>query len=262
MGELRVEHLKKHFEMKQGWNGRRTLKVFEDISFTIRDGEFVSVIGSSGCGKTTVLNLVSGLEKPTGGRIEVDGKRVVAPGLDRGIVFQEFALFPWLTAAGNIAFGLRSQGIPRKEREERIRKYIELVGLSNFQDYYPSRLSGGMRQRVGLGRALAIEPSILLMDEPFGSLDAQTRESMQNALSEIWIRARKTVLFITHDIREAVFLSDRVLVLTGRPSELSMQLDVDLQRPRRRRTAEFQRYEEMLENAIFGQPPNSDAGQG
>lgn len=250
MGELRIDQVSKTYARREGWNSTRYLRVFENISFTVRDGEFVSIIGSSGCGKSTLLSIAGGLSEPTGGAVYVDVNQVKGPGLDRGIVFQEFALFPWLTVMGNIAFGLNSQGVPSDERVRRAKKYVDLVGLSGFEDYHPHRLSGGMRQRVGLARALAIEPSALLMDEPFGALDAQTREAMQNALSKIWAETRNTILFITHDIREAVYLSDRVLVMSGRPALVSLELPIDLPRPRRRHDAAFQAYEARLEAAI------------
>ncbi len=250
MGELAVDHLSKTYRSREGWNRTRLLKVFEDVSFRIEDGEFVSIIGASGCGKSTLLNMVAGLSTTSAGTISVDGVPVSRPGPDRGVVFQQFALFPWLTVHGNVCFGLRSAGVRRAKRYEIASKYIDLVGLSGFQDYYPHKLSGGMRQRVGLARALAIEPSVLLMDEPFGALDAQTREAMQSALSEIWARTRKTVLFITHDIREAIYLSDRVLVLGGRPAEIVLELEVDLPRPRSRHETDFQSYELELERAV------------
>jgi ABC-type nitrate/sulfonate/bicarbonate transport system ATPase subunit len=252
MGELRVDKLSKVYERRESWNTARALRVFEDISFTVGEGEFVSIIGPSGCGKSTLLNLAAGLDQANGGAVYVDGARVEGPGLDRGVVFQEFALFPWLTVLGNVAFGLRSKRVPAAERDAIAREYVQLVGLAGFETYHPYRLSGGMRQRVGLARALAIEPAALLMDEPFGALDAQTRETMQQALAEIWQRTRKTVLFITHDIREAIYLSDRVLVLSGRPAKISLELAVDLTRPRNRHDARFQAYELQLEQAIGG----------
>lgn len=250
MGELRIDGVSKTYARREGWNSTRYLRVFEDISFTLRDGEFVSIIGTSGCGKSTLLSIAGGLSEPTAGAVYVDGKQVKGPGLDRGIVFQEFALCPWLTVMGNVAFGLGSQGLPKNERSARARKYVDLVGLTGFENYHPHRLSGGMRQRVGLARALAIEPSALLMDEPFGALDAQTREAMQIALSDIWSKTRNTILFITHDIREAVYLSDRVLVMNGRPAVVSLELNIDLPRPRRKHDAAFQKYEAELEAAI------------
>ncbi len=265
MGELRIDDLSKTYARREGWNSTRYLKVFENISFTVKNGEFVSVIGSSGCGKSTLLSIAGGLAPASGGHVYVDDHLISGPGLDRGIVFQEFALFPWLTVLGNIGFGLRAKGVGKAERETIARKYVELVGLSGFEDYHPNRLSGGMRQRVGLARALAIEPSALLMDEPFGALDAQTREAMQNMLSEIWTRAQRTILFITHDIREAIYLSDRVLVLSGRPAVVSHELKVDLPRPRHRLDPTFQEYEARLEAAIGGSAePQADgvpAGQ-
>ncbi|MGQ9364970.1 ABC transporter ATP-binding protein [Azospirillum sp. ST 5-10] len=252
MGELRIDNLSKAFERKEGWNTTRILHVFRGISFTVNDGEFVSIIGPSGCGKSTLLNMAAGLAAATEGAIYVDGAPVRGPGLDRGVVFQEFALFPWLTVLGNIAFGLKSGGMPRGERIEVARRYVDLVGLAGFETYYPQRLSGGMRQRVGLARALAVEPAALLMDEPFGALDAQTREAMQQALSEIWQRTRSTVLFITHDIREAVYLSDRVLVLAGRPARIALEMPIELPRPRDRFDPLFQAHERELERAIGG----------
>jgi NitT/TauT family transport system ATP-binding protein len=252
MGELRVEGLSKTYGRREGWNRTRYLRVFENISFTVRDGEFVSIIGSSGCGKSTLLSIAGGLAQASGGNIFLDGRPLRGPGLDRGIVFQESALFPWLTVVGNIKFGLKSKGVPQAEQEKLARKYVDLVGLSGFENYHPYRLSGGMRQRVGLARALAIEPAALLMDEPFGALDAQTREAMQGALNDIWIKTKRTVLFITHDIREAIYLSDRILVLSGRPATLSLELKVDLPRPRLRHEPIFQQYEAKLEAALGG----------
>ena len=250
MGELRVDRIGKRFPRNRGRGDPAMLEVLHDVSFTLAEGEFVSLLGPSGCGKTTVLNLAAGLDKPSGGAIYVDGRRVSGPGLDRGVVFQEFALFPWLTVADNIAFGLRSLGLPAAERNARVAHYVDLVGLSRFRDYYPNRLSGGMRQRVGLGRAFAIEPAVLLMDEPFGALDSQTREAMQNALGDMWLRTRKTVLFVTHDIREAVYLSDRVLVIGGRPGRILRDLPITLSRPRERHRPQFQALEYELEQAI------------
>ena len=250
MGELRIENLGKSYQRREGWNTTRTLRVFNNVSFSVREGEFVCIIGPSGCGKSTLLNLSAGLDPASGGEVFVDGRKVHGPGLDRGVVFQEFALFPWLTVIGNIEFGLRSKGVPAAERRAIAQRYVNLVGLNGFEHFHPYRLSGGMRQRVGIARALAIEPSVLLMDEPFGALDAQTRESMQKALGEIWQQTKKTVLFITHDIREAVYLSDRVLVMSGRPATNSLELTIDLPRPRNRHDDKFQEYELRLERAI------------
>jgi NitT/TauT family transport system ATP-binding protein len=250
MGELRVENLVKSYQRKEGWNTTRTLRVFDKVSFSVREGEFVTIIGPSGCGKSTLLNLSAGLDDASGGAVYVDGRRVYGPGLDRGVIFQEFALFPWLTVIGNIEFGLRSKGVPAAERHRIAQRYVNMIGLTGFENFHPYRLSGGMRQRVGIARALAIEPSVLLMDEPFGALDAQTRESMQKALGDIWQATRKTVLFITHDIREAVYLSDRVLVMSGRPAGISLEIDIELPRPRNRHDHKFQNYELRLERAL------------
>ena len=258
MGELRVEHLSKAFAVGRGIAAGTDLRVFHDISLTIGDGEFVSVIGPSGCGKSTLLSLVAGLDRATSGTVYVDARRITGPGMDRGVVFQEFALFPWLSVLDNVAFGLRSMGVGAAERRRRAMQYVKLVGLEQFAAYHPNRLSGGMRQRVGIGRALAIEPEILLMDEPFGALDAQTRETMQNSLSEIWGQTRKTVMFITHDIREAVFLSDRVIVLGGRPAVIVLDLTVKLPRPRMRQSPQFQIYEAQLETALRGPSEGED----
>ena len=244
--------------MTRSWGRTIWKPIFNSLHFSIASGEFVSVIGPSGCGKSTLLAIAAGLEDATGGTVYVDDNLVRGPGLDRGVVFQEFALFPWLTVQGNIAFGLRSQGVSKAETAERAAKYVDLVGLSKFADYYPNRLSGGMRQRVGLGRALAIEPSVLLMDEPFGALDALTRETMQRALAEIWQQTRKTVLFITHDIEEAVFLSDRVLVLNGHPSRIVCELGIDLPRARDRNEPQFQTYVRQLDDAIRGNHSDTD----
>jgi NitT/TauT family transport system ATP-binding protein len=261
MGELSVDGVAKTYRRREGWNTTRLLHVFENISFTVRDGEFVSIIGPSGCGKSTLLNMAAGLDKLSAGTISVDGVPVRGPGLDRGVVFQEFALFPWLTVVDNVAFGLKSKGLPRAQRDDLARKYVDLVGLSGFETYHTNRLSGGMRQRVGLARALAIEPSVLLMDEPFGALDAQTRETMQNALDDIWRKTRKTIMFVTHDIREAIYLSDRVIVLSGRPARITLEMRIDLQRPRNRHDERFQELELELEQSIgAGERERAQAG--
>ena len=252
MGELRVEQLSKAFPTAQKWGRSKWHTIFNNLQFSIKSGEFVCVIGPSGCGKSTLLSIAAGLEEASSGSVYVNDSPVRGPGLDRGVVFQEFALFPWLTVRGNIAFGLKSKGVPQAEVLARADKYVDLVGLSKFADYYPSRLSGGMRQRVGLGRALAIEPSVLLMDEPFGALDALTRENMELVLSDSWQETRKTVLFITHDIDEAVFLSDRVLVLNETPSRIVCELKIDLPRARDRSDPQFQRLVKQLDSAIRG----------
>ncbi|MER7733145.1 ABC transporter ATP-binding protein [Streptomyces erythrochromogenes] len=192
----------------------------DGIDLEIRSGEFLVVVGPSGCGKSTLLDLLGGLSTPTSGRILLDGKPVTGPGLDRGIVFQQYALLPWRTALGNVEFGLEATGVPRRERRARAKEFLDLVGLTGFEDRHPHQLSGGMRQRVAIARSLAYDPDVLLMDEPFAALDAQTRESLQDELRRIWQRTGKTVVFITHGIEEAVYLGQKVAVMTSRPGRI------------------------------------------
>jgi NitT/TauT family transport system ATP-binding protein len=198
----------------------REFTALEGIDLKIAAGEFLVVVGPSGCGKSTLLDLLGGLTRPSTGRILLDGRPVTGPGLDRGIVFQQYALLPWRTALGNVEFGLEATGVPRRERTGRAREYLDLVGLTGFEDRHPHELSGGMRQRVAIARSLAYDPEVLLMDEPFAALDAQTRESLQDELRRIWERTGKTVVFITHGIEEAVYLGQRVAVLTSRPGRI------------------------------------------
>jgi NitT/TauT family transport system ATP-binding protein len=207
-----------------------------DVSFSVDEGEFVSVLGPSGCGKTTVLNIVAGFVNLTEGSVVVDGQEVGGPGPDRGVVFQSHALFPWKTVLGNVVFGLRMKGVPRAERDARGREFLELVGLGGFEHKYPHELSGGMQQRLGVARVLANEPAVMLMDEPFASIDAQTRRKLQEDLTRIFEKRHPTVFFVTHDVDEAVFLSDRVVVLSKRPSRVREIVTVDLPRPREWRT--------------------------
>ena len=225
------------------------LAALDAIDLAVESEEFVALVGPSGCGKSTLLGIIAGLLPATSGRVVFEGERRTGTPL-AATVFQEFALFPWRTVRANVELGLEELGVSRDERARRARRVLDVTGLAGFEARYPHQLSGGMRQRVGIARALAIEPSVLLMDEPFGALDAQTRESMQKALVDIWHAAKKTVLFITHDIREATYLSDRVLVMTGRPATISLELKVDLPRPRNRHDAKFQDCERRLEQAI------------
>jgi len=213
---------------------RRDHLALSDISLTIEEGAFVSILGPSGCGKSTLLYIVGGFVRPTQGSAAMKGKPIKGPGPERGPVFQEFALFPWKTVLGNVMYGLLEQGAPRKIAEDRARALIEMVHLKGYENFYPKELSGGMKQRVAIARTLAYGPSILLMDEPFGALDAHTRTGMQHELLEIWERDRKTVLFVTHSVEEAVFLSDRVVVLTRSPGRIKQIVAIDLPRPRRR----------------------------
>ena len=217
-----------------------------DISLDLQDGEFVSILGPSGCGKSTLLYIVGGFVRQSSGSVEIDGKPITGPGPDRGPVFQEFALYPWKTVLGNVCYGLREQGVGKDEAEARSRKLLAMVGLSGYENFYPKQLSGGMKQRVAIARTLAYNPKVLLMDEPFGALDAHTRNRLQNDLLDIWERDRKSVLFVTHSVEEAVFLSDRIVVMTSSPGRVKEIVTVDLPRPRIRSelllNPKYQRY--------------------
>jgi NitT/TauT family transport system ATP-binding protein len=228
---IAIDGLSKSFAAADTANHRLALS---DISLQIAGGEFVSIVGPSGCGKSTLLYMVGGFVAPSTGAVSVAGKPVTGPGPDRGPVFQEFALFPWKTVLANVMYGLLQQGVSKPEAEARARALISLVHLTGYEKFYPKELSGGMKQRVAIARTLAYGPAILLMDEPFGALDAHTRTGLQNELLEIWERDRKTVLFVTHSVEEAVFLSDRVVVLTRSPGRVKATVDIDLPRPRRR----------------------------
>jgi NitT/TauT family transport system ATP-binding protein len=208
------------------------VKALADVSLSIRENEFLSIIGPSGCGKTTLLKMLDGLIPYDSGKILINGKQINAPGPDRAVVFQSFALLPWRTVLANVEFSLELRRLSKEERERTARDYLKRVGLADFENHYPHELSGGMQQRAGLARALAVNPSILLMDEPFGAVDAQTRQLLQEELLDLWQRERKTVVFITHSMDEAVYLSDRVVVMTPRPGRVAETLDVPLPRPR------------------------------
>ncbi len=226
--KIQVRDLAKTFTSRSG-----DVHAVDGASFDIAENEFVTLVGTSGCGKSTVLGILAGLQEASSGSALVDGTPVIGPGRDRGVVFQTYTLFPWMSAVKNIEFALRAEPISAAERRARARDYLGLVGLSEFADAYPTQLSGGMRQRVAIARSLSYQPSILLMDEPFGALDALTRQSMQELLTEVWEQHRLTVLFVTHDVEEAVFISDRVLVMTIRPGRIKQELPVPLERPRR-----------------------------
>jgi NitT/TauT family transport system ATP-binding protein len=228
MALLEVRDLDKVFR-----RGTRTLQAIDHFSLNVSEGEFVAIVGPSGCGKSTFLHILGGFEPHDGGTMLLNGHPVKGPGPDRGMLFQEFALYPWRSVIGNVAWGLEVQGKPKAERIAIAERYIKLVGLSAFRDSYPAELSGGMKQRVALARVLAFEPRILLMDEPFGALDAQTRELMQEELNTIWQQTRNTVLFVTHDIDEAIYLADRVVVFTARPGRIKDEIAIKLERPRR-----------------------------
>jgi NitT/TauT family transport system ATP-binding protein len=239
--DVRIEYIRRR--------DSSTLLALESFSLSVAEAEFVSVVGPSGCGKTSFLKILAGLLAPTGGEIKVDGRVVTGPAPDRAMVFQDSSLFPWYTVAQNVAYGLSCQGVPKREAVERVAPLIEMVGLRGFDRHYPHELSGGMQQRVNLARALAVDPVLLLMDEPFASLDAQTREIMQAELLRIWQQSGKTVVFITHQINEAIFLSDRVVVMSARPGRMLADIAIELPRPRDlhvKHSQEFVKYEGQI----------------
>jgi NitT/TauT family transport system ATP-binding protein len=224
---VEIEHLAKHFT-----SGALRVEVLRELGLSVNEGEFVTVVGPSGCGKSTMLHMLGGFIPKDGGSMRISGTEVHGPGPDRGMMFQELALFPWRTVLGNTGWALEIQGRPKRECVEVAERNLRLVGLLPFKDAYPNQLSGGMKQRVALARLLAFDPKVLLMDEPFGALDAQTRELMQEELQRIWLETGKTVLFVTHDIDEAVYLGDRVVVFSARPGAVKAVVDVALPRPR------------------------------
>jgi len=235
MGKLEILNLNQSFLRDDGTR----LAVLENISLEVHDEEFVCILGSSGCGKTTLLRLIAGLDTAGSGRVILDGEEIRGTSPKVGMVFQEYSLFPWRSVIDNIAFGLEMRGTAKDERYRIAERYLDLVNLSQFRDSYPSELSGGMRQRVAVARALALDPVLLLMDEPFGALDAQTRNMLQQELLDIWEATKKTIVFITHSVDEAVYLSDRIVVLTPRPGRICRIFPVNLPRPRDRTSPEF-----------------------
>jgi len=236
--KIEAVNIKKSFKIRHNGNeagdgASQELVALDNVNISINTGEFLVILGPSGCGKSTFLDIIGGLSKPDEGTIHIDGRPIEGPGFDRGMVFQQYALFPWRTALGNVAFGLEAQNIERTEREKISQDYLALVGLRGFEDRYPYELSGGMKQRVAIARALAFNPEVLLMDEPFAALDAQTRETLQKSLLRINEETKKTIIFITHSIDEAVFLADRVAVMTARPGKIKRIVDVPIERVRR-----------------------------
>ncbi|MFD7310763.1 ABC transporter ATP-binding protein [Promicromonospora sp. NPDC059942] len=232
----------------------------DGVDLDVADNEFVTVVGPSGCGKSTLMNIVAGLEAPTSGRVLVDGADVTGPGPERGVIFQQYALFPWLTVRKNVEFGLKVAGLPAAERRERAEHYVRLVGLEQFADALPKTLSGGMKQRCAIARAYAVNPSILLMDEPFGALDALTRVRLQEQLLDTWSTEKRTVLFITHDVDEAVFLAGRVVVMAARPGRIHEVIDVDLPYPRTeevRLSPQFAELRNRVWRAVYHQAPGT-----
>ncbi len=220
-------NLKKIFETSRG-----SVPVVDDVTLSVRENELLVLFGPGQCGKSTMINCMAGLESVTGGTVKVDGKLVTKPGPDRGVVYQRMALFPWLTVMGNVEYGPKVRGIPKKERRELAQHYIDLVGLTGFEDRFPNQLSGGMQQRVGIARAYCNEPKVLFMDEPFGHLDAQTRYLMQEDLMKIWEKEKRTIVFVTNNIEEAIYLADRIVVMTNCPTNIKKEYPVNLARPR------------------------------
>lgn len=248
---MQVKHLSKQFATRDGH-----VTALKDINLQIHKREFVCVIGPSGCGKSTLIRILAGLETATSGEVLLDGKKVTKPGADRGMVFQGYTLFPWLTVKENIMFGLTESGQNKRSAEQDARQWADLIGLSKFENHYPNQLSGGMKQRVAIARALANQPKILLMDEPFGALDAQTRAKMQAYLMEIWKNIDITIFFITHDLDEAVYLADRILVLKANPGEVQELIEVPVPQPRSQDqllSAEFLATKQHIESLIH--PP-------
>jgi NitT/TauT family transport system ATP-binding protein len=246
MGDLVINNLHQRFSRDDG----STLTAIEHLNLTVRDKEFVCVLGPSGCGKTTLLRIIAGLDEAQAGTIALDGEEIKGPNPKVGFVFQEYSLFPWRNVIDNIAFGLEMRGIPRKEQGRIAEQYLDLVGLTTFRESFPSELSGGMRQRVAVARALALDPVLLLMDEPFGALDAQTRNMLQTELLNIWGKTKKTILFVTHSVDEAVFLADRIIVLTPRPGRVCEIIPLEMPRPRDRTSVEFAKVRRLVLDLI------------
>ncbi|WP_017523785.1 ABC transporter ATP-binding protein [Pusillimonas noertemannii] len=250
---IAIEQLGKTFQTARGTEHT----AIRDISLQVPEGQFMSILGPSGCGKSTLLYIVGGFEQATTGSVKVDGRVINAPGPDRGPVFQEYALFPWKTVLSNVAYGLREQGVSKAQAEEKAMLWLDKVKLKDYAHFYPRELSGGMRQRAAIARTLAYEPAILLMDEPFGALDAHTRLKLQTGLLGLWEQLKNTVLFVTHGVEEAVYLSDRVVVLSGTPGTVREIVDIDLPRPRVRsellRNPRYQEYVIHLESLLVAE---------
>ncbi|BAI62595.1 ABC transporter ATP binding protein [Methanocella paludicola SANAE] len=244
--DIRVEHVSKEYES----NGKK-LKAVDDVSLEIKDAEFICIVGPSGCGKSTLLRMIAGLEPVSGGSIWMGDKKITSTSPEIGFVFQEYTLFPWRTVGKNVEFGLELKKLPPEERNKIASRYIDMVGLEKFRDSYPHQLSGGMRQRTAIARTLAVNPEILLMDEPFGALDAQTRNILQEQLLDIWQKERKKVLFVTHNVDEAVFLADRVIVMTARPGRIKEIISIDIPRPRVRTETEVNKVRNVILKSLF-----------
>lgn len=245
---IEIENICKRFVTGKG----QFVTALEGMNLTVAEGEFVSIIGPSGCGKTTLLRIIAGLLQADSGTVKIGGKVIKSPGPDRAVVFQDFALLPWRTVIQNVEFPLEVRKVPKEERTQRAHETLKSVGLSGFEDAYPRMLSGGMQQRVGLARALAVNAETLLLDEPFGALDAQTKQVLQDDFQEVWQQYRKTVIMITHDMREAVALSDRVVVLTPRPGRKAKEMIIDLPRPRHEEVRRSGRFGNLVEEVWAG----------
>lgn len=241
MSLLEVRSVSKVFDVDG-----KTMEVLRDISMSVDEGEFICFIGPSGCGKTTLLRIIAGLEHPSSGSVLLDGAPIKGPGPERGMVFQEYSLFPWRTVLDNVAFGPEIRGVSKEERYRIAREYLKMVGLERFESRYPHELSGGMKQRVAIARALVNNPKALLMDEPFGALDAQTRNVMQSELLRIWEQEKKTIIFVTHSVDEAIYLGDRIVVFSARPGRVKEIIEIDLPRPRKRTSLEVNRIRDEI----------------
>ncbi len=255
--KLSIKGLQKTFVVNEGFGRTRSIHAIEKMDLEVPEGEFVCIIGPSGCGKSTMLMILAGLYPKSAGDILLDGLPLSGPGLNRGVVFQDFALFPWQNVRTNILYGVRQKKIPASKHDDIVKHYIEMMSLQGFEQTFPNRLSGGMRQRVAIARALALDPELLLMDEPFGSLDAQTRGNLQRVLVDVWEQTKKTIIFITHDVREATFLADRVIVLSARPGRITDDIRVDLPRPRDILSPGFVELERNLAGLIESQSNGS-----
>lgn len=245
--KLKIDNVKKIYQTRKG-----EMTALNGVNLDIKENEFICVVGPSGCGKSTLLNIIAGLDTPTSGAVYIDGKKIEGTGTERGVVFQQYALFPWLTVLKNVMFGLKLQGKNDAEAKEIAMKYIKMVQLEDFVNHYPKELSGGMKQRVAIARAYAVKPEVLLMDEPFGALDAQTRTQLQTELLKTWESERKTCFFITHDVDEAIILAQRVIVMSARPGRIKDIVDIDIPYPRDQETKMSPRFME-LKNHIWSQ---------
>ena len=245
--KVKIDHVEKIYDGRKG-----KMIALNGVDLDIMENEFICVVGPSGCGKSTLLNIIAGLLEPTSGAVYVDGKKVEGTGTERGVVFQQYALFPWLTVMKNVMFGLKLKGMKDEEAKEIAMKYIKMVQLEDFVDSYPKELSGGMKQRVAIARAYAVNPSILLMDEPFGALDAQTRTQLQQELLETWEKEKKTCFFITHDVDEAIILAQKVIIMSARPGRIKEIVDINIPYPRTQETKMSPEFLE-LKNHIWGQ---------